>query len=125
MLGDSPHELLIELAQPSLVLKVHEVHKCHRLSEAARDFLQLRAAEVVAEDPEATIIWSYSSDSTPISTNESFVEKLQGIKVKRHGRQSNDLLVERLFISSPTQATVVFKEPVKLFNKTVWTSFMR
>ena len=67
------------------------------------------------------VLFFYASDTTPLSTSEAFARKFGQANIRRRGRRSADLLVQRAFLlNSVDEARVLLDEARSLANKSAW-----
>lgn len=67
---------------------------------------------------------SYSCDSTPLQTRESFVREWQaGSHLTRWGRQSGHYDIQRVWLRSGSEVAVLFNEPLRLREGTATCLF--
>ena len=68
------------------------------------------------------LLFFYSADATPVSTKEAFVRSLGDHTIRRKGRASKELLIQRLFcLAADGSCRVVLDEPRPMADKTAWT----
>lgn len=93
-----------------------------RCAEVLKRFLHLELRSFLQRHKNSPLLFFYSSDCTPASTMEGWARDWEGLRVRRRGRQSVELLQHRLFcMNSAGESRVVLDEPRPLSDKTSWT----
>ena len=119
-----PHEHIALLGQVGAVLDKESVQTVARLCECSKAFLKQRAQGLLIKHQTDPILLSYSSDGTPLKTQETFTHSVGSLSVKRKGGSCKEYLVQRLFILPwGGEPTVYFRDPQILGDKTAWCCF--
>lgn len=117
------HSEMLRLSRASLVLSPAEVDTVKKFGPPLRRFLRGKAIDLISSDDLAPALFQYSSDTTPLSTLETYTKTAGDLKVRRKGRQGNDILIERFFVRTPLGTAVCLCEPRRLLDKTTWCHF--
>ena len=122
---ESPSALLIRLAKCSLGTSTSESRAARKLAEMAKDSLRFRWTRLLQSVLAEPVVLSFSCDSTPLVTRESFHGMFgKHFKVCRRGRQSGHFDVQRAGLrTSRGQCGVLFGEPARMADQTAWTAF--
>lgn len=85
-------------------------------------FLKAEANIMMLRCRSEPLLFFYWSDASPTSTKELCTRSFESRTVRRKGRASRALLVQRLFIlGSGGECNVVLDEPRAMADKTAWT----
>ena len=103
-----PMQEMSRMTRPSLVLSHRECDKLSQLEVVGKELNKQRIRRFVAAHSHEPLLMSYSSNTTPVATVESFSAKADDFEVRRRGRRPNDFLMERLFVASKTAVTIDF-----------------
>lgn len=119
--------LVLKYGTASLVLDRNEAEQCFRVSEVVKRALWEKADHFVSEHRQAALLYSYTSDGTPMTTKSRFVHRVgEGRVVKREGGALHEFLVQRAFVKvvfadGSTDARVLLCDPLPLDDgKTAW-----
>jgi hypothetical protein len=108
----------------SASLTSHDLEKIATVSETCKTFLKERAIRWLHNHRSSTILYQYSSDTTPIVTKETFKRQWENLSVVRRGRSSKDLLVQRAFLTEASGPPIaIFMEPQEVKDKTAFTHY--
>ena len=123
-------DLVREFAQPHKVLSSTERHIAARLCEATKACLLDILKDTVASAGHNPCLMTYSSDGTPLKTQERFTHKMgSGPTVYRKGGSSLEFLSEKVFvkhvdIEGRSANAVYFRDPLPLLNgKSGWAIY--
>ncbi|CAE8616190.1 unnamed protein product, partial [Polarella glacialis] len=120
----NPAEQIISFARPSYVCDSNDLHKINFLCEGIIRWSQTRGEQFVREHKDDAIMVWYGSDCTPLSTKERLKRALGNLQVIRHGRSSDEYLMQRVFLQSANGDTAaIIKDPMQLSDKTAATHF--
>lgn len=122
--SEAPHEFLLRVSKPGLCLSWPEMRNARKLCEVAKHFLQRRWASLISRHLGEPALLSYSCDSTPLVTRESYKRAFGPDRVvRRHGRQAGHFDVQRVWFRSGGEVGVLFTEPAKTGDGSAWTAF--
>lgn len=117
----TPHEHINALAQVGAVLDTSDMQAVARLCECSKAFLRQRALNVLQKHKSDPVLLSYSSDGTPLKTQETFTQSVGSLSVKRRGGSSHEYLIQRFFILPwKGEPTIFFRDPHAMSDKTAW-----
>jgi hypothetical protein len=120
----TPHQELIRLAKPGLVLNSSEERNVVRLCEITKAMLKQMFLNFCVENETEPMAISYGNDSTPLQTRERWYRKWCDLTVRREGSQSKDYLIQRAWAQNLRgQAVVLFCEPLTLQDKSAASHF--
>lgn len=107
------------LAAPSQVLGKADMSMSRRLCEASKAWLRQRAVQWVRRRTTEPILQQSSADGTPINTMRRFAGALGHLSVVRHGRQTAEYLVQRVFLMGCDMRPIpIFRDPPEMATKT-------
>lgn len=112
------------VARSGQSLSSTEVRHLRRLCEVCKDFLKDRWRSLIAPHAAEPALVSYSCDSTPLVTRESFRKEWgvgEKLRVTRRGRQLGHYDVQRCWFRSGGEVGVLFSEPLLLEDQTAKT----
>lgn len=119
---------LLSFAKPGASLSDRSDRRdVQRLSEVSKAFLQGKVHDLIsAHANDKPLVRSYSSDGTPILLNRAWTRMLGSRVIHRHGKASQEYMVERTFYRGANAegeelTAVVFRDPFALSDgKTGW-----
>jgi hypothetical protein len=92
---------------------------CRRLCSSSVTWLRQRALQWISKMSDEPVLMQCSADGTPISTRQIFQSSCDHMPVTRHGKQSAEYLVQRVFLMGLDRRPLpVFRDPVHMGNKT-------
>lgn len=125
--GDAPAKacdvvaLVKRFAKPSTSFEGHDRARMAKLCETLKYFMRADFKAFVCKRSSEPLLLVYSADATPASTKEVFMRSLGAHTVRRSGRCSRDLLVQRLFVlAGDGSCKVLLDEPKTLGSKCAW-----
>lgn len=117
-------ELLRRFNRPSSTTSSHDVSRMAKVAEVGKRFLRIAVESFIGRRRHQPIMIWYASDSTPLSTREMHRRSWECYRVRRSGRRSNDLLLQRLFVQDCAgDAAILFTEPLALEDKSTWSHY--
>lgn len=117
-------ELLRRFNRPSSTTSSHDVSRMAKVAEVGKRFLRIAVESFIGRRRHQPIMIWYASDSTPLSTREMHRRSWECYRVRRSGRRSNDLLMQRLFVQDCAgDAAILFTEPLALEDKSTWSHY--
>jgi len=95
-----------------------------RMAEVGKDFLQQRFTSAVQRNLHRPALQSYSCDSTPLTTRETYRRAWgDSLRITRKGRMASHFDIQRLWFKSGSESTCMFSEPIRLADGTGWCVF--
>ena len=95
-----------------------------RMAEVGKDFLQQRFTSAVQRNLHRPALQSYSCDSTPLTTRETYRRAWgDSLRITRKGRMASHFDIQRLWFKSGSESTCMFSEPIRLADGTGWGVF--
>ena len=119
----NPISHILELSRPSYVCNGRDYERINTYHEGARQWLQREMRRFLLDRRDDPVLLWYSSDTTPLSTSQSYKRVLQNLSVLRRGRESHEYVVQRLFAHDGFNSIVLVEEPIKLSDKTASSHF--
>lgn len=120
----SVQEVAQRFCRPSVVCEKRDIDKLHRACEVLRFALRERAHRFVRENARKTLVLQYGADVTPLLTVERHTASHAGLSVVREGRESNEFLVQRVFLEvEPGKPMALLEVPIPMADKTAYTHF--
>ena len=89
---------ILRLAQPSLVLDMADFREVCKLAEVCKEWLYQSTQLWILGRLQERLLAQYGSDCTPLQTRRRYVTCLGELKAARSGKQTDEYLIERLFI---------------------------
>ena len=98
-----------------------DLDEVEKLCEVSCRFLRDNAEEFIHQRHDTPILVLYGNDATPSQTMVSIRCGSESLAKTfyRRGRDTKDLLAEKLFLTDGVSAMVVFADPQELWDKTV------
>ena len=126
MVDVAPHEELLRLAKPGLVLNSNEERWVHKLSEMLKMFLLARFRLFVAENCDQPVAITFGNDCTPLSVQQRFHRQYGDFVAVRHGGHTADFIIQRMWAQNlKGQSSVLYYDPREMEDKTAaahWTA---
>ena len=129
----SPQELVAlyrDFGVASKVLTREEASVCAKLCEVGKAYLWAKARSLVAKAAGKAVLYSYSSDGTPLLAQSTTVASLDdGRRRVRKAGHAVEFLMEKAFLTTKTHTgqklvQCLFRDPVQLSSgKTAWHAF--
>ena len=119
----NPISHILELSRPSYVCNGRDPERINTYHEGGRQWLQREMRRFLLDRRDDPVLLWYSSDTTPLSTNQGYKRVLQNLSVLRRGRESHEYVVQRLFAYDGFNSIVLVEEPIKLSDKTASSHF--
>lgn len=110
-------------SRPSVACDKRDLDKLHRACEVLRAGLRLRAARLIRESHDRTLLVQYGSDCTPLLTKERFAEAVGELDVVRAGKACNEFLIQRLFVEAGDKRCAVVEVPLPMASKSAFAHF--
>lgn len=108
-------------SKPSTSFSGHDRVRITKWCEVLKFWLRRDFTNFIAQRPLEPLLLLYSADGTPASTKEVYKISVGSQKVRRSGRSSTDLLVQRLFARAiDGTCKVIVEEPLPVACKTAW-----
>ena len=119
--------LALGLGNVGQSLATTDVRHIVRLGEVFKDFLSRRWRRLIRRTSTLPAICSYSCDSTPLTTTETFRKKLLfeggAFTVRRRGRNAGHFNIQRCWYKAGDHCGVIFTEAQRLKDQSSWTHF--
>jgi hypothetical protein len=126
---DVMREQLLDFCQVSKRLARHEEHTLHRLVEVVKTQLKSKCLDLLQNNPEQAVLWSFQSDATSLKTAARTVSSGQGSQVTRRGRVLREVLLQRGFLKTKSttgeeQMAIMISDVLLLSaGKKTWNMF--
>ena len=120
----APHELLLSLGQPSLVLSHEQRRQAAKLCEVLKTFLRQRFEAFLCAHAHEPVACSVGNDTTPLTTRLRWESCYGDVRVVKSGGACGEYLIQRCWAQDLAgNATVMFEEPRCLVNKSAECHF--
>lgn len=121
---EKPHELVLRLGQPTLVLNSSSRDDALKASEICKEFLQKDWLKWWESHKFLPAGLQYSCDCTPLTTQQSYHRSFGDLHVRRKGKQMEEYIIHRAFAFEASGVPVpLWTEPQKLLDKSTSTHF--
>ena len=120
--GDSLRGLYLDFSVPGRTTHKDENHTLSKLCEVGKEYLFLKAKQLILDHANKPVLFSYSSDSTPLLMVMTHAATLGPHRtVVRKAGKANELLIQRGFVKASgnlgeARVVCMFRDPVPLTN---------
>lgn len=122
--GDLPHQFGQRVSRPRNSLSWSEIRNVRKLAEILKELIKRRFDAALGRHRDRPCLLSYSSDSTPIATLETYsAAEWNHLKVRRRGRLNNHFIIQRAWLRTADDLNVIFTEPFRVADGTAWTAW--